>query len=80
MVKQNNRAEIELLDTITKIANRYGMNSRTLLTILSAEVKRMKEAGESHSDLIPEQWFDEAHGKYVDYRSRNILDWSKNPE
>jgi len=62
-----NKPERELLDGIRDTANKYGMNSRTLLKILLAEVKRMKEAGEGHSDLIPEQWFDEKHEEYIDF-------------
>ena len=75
-----NKAERELLDGIRDTANKYGMNSRTLNKILEAEVKRTREAYEGHIEYLPEQWFAEAHEKYVDYRSRNIMDWSKNPE
>lgn len=63
-----NKAEIELLDGIEKIANKYGMNSRTLNKILEAEVQRIKDAFEGHPELLPEQWFDEPHEKYEDFR------------
>ena len=63
-----NRAEAEILDKITEIANKYGMNSRTLIKILEDEGQRTKEAFEGHPDLLPTQWFDDAHGKYVDFR------------
>ena len=64
-----NKAERELLDGIRDTANKYGMNSRTLLKILEAEVKRTKEAWEDHINSLPEQWFDEKHKQYVDFNS-----------
>ena len=64
-----NKPERELLDGIRDTANRYGMNSRTLMKILEAEVKRTKEAFEGYINSLPEQWFDEKHKQYVDFNS-----------
>jgi len=64
-----NKPERELLDGIRYVANKYGMNSRTLMKILEAEVKRTKEAWEDHINALPEQWFDEKHKQYVDFNS-----------
>jgi len=61
-----NTAERELRDKIAMIANKYSMNSRTLLKILEAEVKERKEAWEGHPECLPEQWFNEIVEEYID--------------
>jgi len=61
-----NHAEAELFDGINTVANKYRMNSRTLLKLLEAEGQRIKEAWEGHPEVLPEQLFNELVKRYTD--------------
>jgi len=56
-----------LQTVINNTANRFGMNSRTLHNHLT-QIMKTYEPALKYPKTVPEQWFDETTGKYIDYK------------
>lgn len=70
-LKQESEVIDELFDAIIAVANRYGVNSRTLSKILTTEIKkRYIDYSNYHRAIgLKEQWFDGVEETYKDVRA-----------